>query len=36
MQIETLDDVLNDLADKLGVYGACKSESNDGCESMLL
>lgn len=25
MAIETLDDVLNELADKLGVYGCCKN-----------
>lgn len=32
MEIETIDDVIDMLADKLGVYGACKSESDDGCD----
>jgi hypothetical protein len=31
MQIETLDDVLNEIADKFMIYGACK-EMNDGQE----
>lgn len=31
MSIETIDDIVNDIADKLGVYGACKSESDEGC-----
>ncbi len=31
MNIETIDDLCNDLADKLGVYGCCKSQvENDG------
>jgi hypothetical protein len=33
MKIETLEDVLNELADKFMVYGACKSEDDDGCEN---
>ena len=31
--IETLDDVLNDIADKAGIYGACKSEDYSGCNN---
>lgn len=33
MEIETLDDVLNELADKIGVYGCCKpaSEGKEEC-----
>lgn len=33
MQIEILEDVLNELADKLGVYGACKSEKYGECNA---
>ena len=34
MNIETIDDILNELADKMGVYGCCKaaSEGKDECE----
>lgn len=31
--IETTDDLINDLADKLGIYGACKSEDPEGCDN---
>jgi hypothetical protein len=31
MSIETLDDVLNEIADKAYIYGACKSLDPDGC-----
>ncbi len=31
MEIETVDDLVNDIADSLGVYGACKSEDPKGC-----
>lgn len=33
MVIETTDDLCNQLADWIGVYGACKSECADGCEN---
>lgn len=33
MEIETVEDLSNWIADKLGVYGACKSEDPDGCEA---
>lgn len=29
--IETTEDLINDLADKLGIYGGCKA-SNSSCE----
>lgn len=32
MEIEILEDILNELADKLCVYGACKSEKYDMCK----
>lgn len=32
MNIEDVDDIINELADMLGIYGACKSESDDGCD----
>lgn len=32
MNIEILDDIVNELADMLGIYGACKSTNPDGCE----
>lgn len=34
MNIETIDDILDELADKMGVYGCCKaaSEGKDECE----
>lgn len=28
MNIETIDDILNELADKLYVYGCCKAAAN--------
>ncbi len=31
MQIETVEDLVNKLADMIGVYGACKSQDPDGC-----
>ena len=33
MYIETIDDILNELADKIGVYGCCQaaSEGKDEC-----
>lgn len=31
MNIEIIDDIVNDIADKMGIYGACKSEDPDGC-----
>lgn len=33
MTIETVEDLCNDIADKLGVYGACKSEDINECKS---
>ncbi len=30
-KIETLDDVMNELADRFDIYGACKSEDDEGC-----
>lgn len=30
--IETLDDILNQYADWLGVYGACPVEREEGCD----
>ncbi len=33
MNIETIEDVIEDIADKLGVYGACKSNDPDGCDN---
>lgn len=33
MNIETIDDIIEDIADKLGVYGACKSTDPDGCDN---
>ena len=33
MNIETIDDIVEDIANKLGVYGACKSNSSDGCDN---
>ena len=33
MNIETLDEVINELADRLGIYGCCKkAEENEDCE----
>ncbi len=33
MNVETLDDVLHDLASLIDVWGACKHDgSGDGCE----
>ena len=29
MSIETLDDIIEDLADKMGVYGACCEEGHE-------
>lgn len=31
MQIETVDELADQIADWIGCYGACKSESRDGC-----
>lgn len=32
MNIETLDEIINELADKAGVYGCCKNaENNEDC-----
>ena len=33
MNIETIDDIIDDIADRLGVYGACKSDDPDGCDN---
>lgn len=34
MNIETVDDLCNDIADKLGVYGCCKAaEIGEDCEN---
>jgi len=32
MTIETVDDLVEQLADWLGVYGGCKSNGDEGCE----
>lgn len=34
MEIETIDDICNEVADKIGVYGACKAaeQGKDSCE----
>lgn len=33
MKIETLDEIINELADKMGIYGCCKkAEENEDCE----
>ncbi len=32
MVIEDIDDILNEIADKAGIYGACKSEDDWGCK----
>lgn len=32
MKVEDLDDVLNEIADKAMIYGACKSEDDGGCK----
>lgn len=32
MNIETIDDLSDQILDWLGVYGACKSEGDDGCD----
>lgn len=29
MEIETIDDIVENLADLLGIYGCCKSDGND-------
>jgi hypothetical protein len=31
MAIETLDDIVGDLADKLGIYGGCPNPGHEGC-----
>lgn len=31
MEIETVEDLSNQIANWLGVYGACKSTDKDGC-----
>lgn len=33
MNIETIDDIIEDIANKLGVYGACKSTDPEGCDN---
>lgn len=33
MSIETIDDIIDDIADKMGIYGACKSTEPDGCDN---
>ncbi len=33
MTIETIDDIVEDIATKLGIYGACKSTDPDGCDN---
>lgn len=33
MNIETIDDIVEEMATKLGVYGACKSTDPDGCDN---
>lgn len=33
MNIETTDDLCNQVADWIGVYGCCKSEDERGCEN---
>lgn len=32
MDIETVSDLVNTLADWLGIYGCCKSDGDEGCE----
>jgi len=32
MDIETVEDLSNKIADWIGCYGACKSENREGCE----
>lgn len=32
MNVETLDDVCNKIADWVGVYGCCKGNGDVGCE----
>lgn len=31
-QITTIDDVLNEIADLLGCYGACKASKHESCD----
>ena len=33
MNIETIEDIIDELADKIGVYGCCKSTDADGCDN---
>lgn len=33
MVIETVDDLCESIADMIGVYGACKSEEQNGCSN---
>lgn len=33
MPIETLDDIIEELADRLDAYGSCHGDSVNGCES---
>jgi len=33
MKIETTEDVLNEIADRFMIYGACKSEHTEGCDN---
>lgn len=32
MEIETVEDLANQIADWIGVYGCCKDPTGDGCE----
>lgn len=32
MEIETVEDLANTLADWIGIYGGCKSNGETGCE----
>lgn len=32
MNIETVEDLSNTIADWLGIYGCCKSNGDEGCE----
>lgn len=33
MNVETIDDIIDDMANKLGIYGGCKSIDPDGCDN---
>lgn len=32
MEIETVEDLANKICDWIGIYGACKNNTDDGCE----